>query len=102
MRPFPPPPAERQPMAGFCGGAVKTRRESAQPSGGRGYSTPADNVPLKVVYWNVAGVRAADIDAILDQLDFVYVQWDVLVLLECSHARHELFLSGVRQSGHVT
>ena len=56
--------------------------------------------PLKVVYWNVAGINAEDIDAFLAQLVFV-IHWDVLLLLEFSAARSELHLSGVRQAGHL-
>ena len=101
MRSVLPPPAESLAMPGICVGAVGPRRESKpQPCGERGYSTTADRVPLKVVYWNVAGVRAADIHAFLEQLD-VDLRWAVLVLLECSQARHEFFLSGVRQAGHL-
>ena len=46
------------------------------------------------------GVRAADIDTLLEHLD-VDLRWGVLVLLECSHARHELFHSGIRRAGHL-
>jgi hypothetical protein len=56
--------------------------------------------PLKVVYWNVAGINAGEIDTFLAQLD-MDLQWDVLVLLEFSAARKETHLSGVRQSGHL-
>ena len=45
--------------------------------------------PLKVVYWNVAGIPAGEIDKFLGDLD-KELQWDVLMLLEFSAARHEV------------
>ena len=53
-----------------------------------------------MVYWNVAGINAGDIDTFLAQLDFD-IQWDVLVLLEFSAAYKEMHLSGVRRAGHL-
>ncbi len=53
-----------------------------------------------MVYWNVAGVKAAEIDTFLEQLDSD-LRWGVLVLLEFSHAHREVFLSGVRRAGHL-
>ena len=57
-----------------------------------GHTTQEELSPLKVVYWNVAGVKASEIDTFLEQLD-ADLRWDVLVLLEFSHSRHELFFS---------
>ncbi len=70
------------------------------PRGLGGHTIQAEQPPLKVVYWNVAGVRAADIDTFLEHID-VDLRWGVLILLEFSHARHELFLSGIRRAGHL-
>ena len=65
------------------------------------YSTMEGNeVPLKVVYWNVAGIPARDIDSFLGDL-YEELQWDILILFEFSVARRELLLSGVRQAGHL-
>ena len=56
--------------------------------------------PLMVVYWNVAGIAAANIDQFLFDME-KEVKWDVLILIEFSAARGELLLSGVRKSGHL-
>ena len=37
------------------------------PRGLGGHTIQAEQPPLKVVYWNVAGVRAADIDTFLNK-----------------------------------
>ena len=50
-----------------------------------------------MVYWNVAGVKASEIDTFLDQLDFD-LRWDVLVL-DFSHARHEVFFLAFGEQG---
>ena len=56
----------------------------------RGHTSLVDTAPLKVVYWNVAGVKAAEIDTFLEQLDFD-LRRDGLVLPLYSAARQELF-----------
>ena len=78
-------------------GVYQTRSGGLPPNG----CEARDDVrPLKVVYWNVAGINAGDIDTFLAQLDFD-IQWDVLVLLEFSAAYKEMHLSGVRRAGHL-
>ncbi len=76
------------------------REPRPAPRGLEGHTTQAEQSPLKVVYWNVAGVKASEIDTFLEQLD-ADLCWDVLVLLEFSHARHDIHLSGVRRAGHL-
>ena len=56
--------------------------------------------PLMVVYWNVAGIAAGNIDQFLLDMENE-VKWDVFILVEISAARGELQLSGVRRSGHL-
>ena len=53
-----------------------------------------------VVYWNVAGIAASNIDGFLNDMENE-VLWDVLILVEFSAARNELHLSGIRTSGHL-
>ena len=65
-------------VVGDAGGHGESR---ATPRGLGGHTIQAEQPPLKVVYWNVAGVRAADIDTFLEHID-VDLRWDVLVLLE--------------------
>ena len=84
-------------VVGDAGGHGESR---ATPRGLGGHTIQAEQPPLKVVYWNVAGVRAADIDTFLEHLDDD-LRWDVLILLEFSHARHEIHLSGIRRAGHL-
>ena len=73
-----------------------------EAAGARGdYSTIEGNeVPLKVVCWNVAGISARDIDTFLGGLD-EELQWDILILPGCSVARRELLPVGFRHAGHL-
>ena len=82
------------------GGCWCTQGAKACASGLRGHTTQAEQSPLNVVYWNVAGVKASDIDTFLEQRD-ADLSWDVIVLRECSHARLGICLSGVRRAGHL-
>ena len=66
----------------------------------RGVDSTTMGDPLVVVYWNVAGIAAANIDYFLLDMENE-VLWDVLILLEFSAARQELNLSGVRSTGHL-
>jgi hypothetical protein len=82
-------------------GDAGVRGESGPAPRGFGrHTNQAEQLPLRVVYWNVAGVKASDIDTFLEHID-VDPRWDVLILLECSHARHEIFLSGIRRAGRL-
>ena len=53
-----------------------------------------------VVYWNVAGIAAGNIDTFLDDMD-QEVAWDALILVEFPAARKEIHLSGIRKMGHL-
>ena len=59
-------------------------QSSAQPNEGRGNTIAGE--PLVVVYWNVAGVAASNIDLLLNDLENE-ILWDVLILVEFSAAR---------------
>ena len=83
-------------------GPAEVGMDQARPGGPPSVGSVArmDTRPLKVVYWNVAGINVRDIDDFFDNLDFD-IQWGVLVLLEFSAAYKEMHLSGVRRAGHL-
>ena len=73
-------------------------QSGAESNEGRSNTIAGD--PLVVVYWNVAGVAASNIDLFLNDLENE-ILWDVLILVEFSAARRELHLSGIRTNGHL-
>ena len=81
MRHIPPTSVGYQSLTDVHGGSAGASRESEQPNCGVEYSATEDKVPLKVVYWNVAGINVGEIDTFLGQLDGE-LQWGVLILLE--------------------
>ena len=99
-RHLPNPPARSALPCSVVEEAGVLREPRSTLRGLEGHTTEAEQSPLKVVYWNVAGVKASEIDTFLEQLD-ADLRWDVLVLLEFSHARHDIHLSGVRRAGHL-
>ena len=100
--PPPHPPSARQAQLGAdvsVQGNV-ARDSKRQRLGVEDSMIEGEGKPLKVVYWNVANIPAKDIDTFLGDLD-EELQWDVLILFECSAARREIHLSGVRRAGHL-
>ena len=79
-------------------GQIVSGQSSALPNEGRDNTIAGE--PLVVVYWNVAGVAARNIDLFLNDLENE-ILWDVLILVEFSAARRELHLSGIRTNGHL-
>ncbi len=80
-------------------GPIGQRSDQSCTEANGGYSTTAAK-PLVVVYWNVAGIAVSNTDNLLDDMENE-IMWDVLVLVECSVARQELHLSGIRKNGYL-